>query len=447
MALYEFFTSRNNAANAASFIGQAGRLFYDGANGVIKLSDGVTPGGTFIPYNIATETTVGGIKAGPGANIAVDGTLTIDTTGLPLGIGNLQVTDTTLLTVNPNEDIILASNGTGNVELVGNVHFHTTASPTDIPFFTASNDGQITILVPTSDPLSGAVKIVGSATGRVSPPLNTGVMLQLTGNNNDASRLYNDAIGSFAAFVGRRINGNLTVPTGVQAGDEIIRISSTGHNGTNVSPSGSARIVYQAVENYTPTATGSNISIWTCAVGSNALSKIVTVDSASGLTATKANVVGNLTVGGSIVGNAVATTATLGSATITGNVSAGNVTVNTNGTLTTPRIIYSGTGVRAIQDGIYANLQFGVDSIVHCFNPSGDLTVNLNSYAAGAQITLIISMDTRRTINFGVAAARNSTTGATNIPSTSLTSPQCVQLTYTCIDGTAANTYVAVSRV
>jgi len=449
MAIYDFFVSRNGAvSNTAAYVGHAGRLFYDSSNGVVKLSDGTTPGGLPIPYTIATTTTVGGIKAGPGANVSVDGTLTIDTAGLPLNIGNLLINDTTILTLNSNEDLILQSNGVGNVELVGNVHFHTTASsPSSIPFFTASNDGQITILVPTSDPLSGAVKIVGSATGRVSPPLNTGVMLQLTGNNNDASRLYNDAIGSFAAFVGRRINGNLTVPTGVQAGDEIIRISSTGHNGTNVSPTGSARIVYQAVENYTPTATGSNISIWTCAVGSNALSKIVTVDSASGLTATKANVVGNLTVGGSIVGNAVATTATLGSATITGNVSAGNVTVNANGTLTTPRIIYSGTGVRAIQDGIYANLQFGVDSIVHCFNPSGDLTVNLNSYDAGAQITLIISMDTRRTINFGVAAARNSTTGATSLPSTSLTSPQCVQLTYTCIDGTSANTYVAVSRV
>jgi hypothetical protein len=145
MALYEFFTSRNNGANVATYVGQAGRLFYDGTNGVIKLSNGTTPGGIFIPYNIATTTTVGGIKAGPGANVAVDGTLTIDTAGLPLSFGNLTVVDNTLTTVNPNADLILASNGTGNVELVGNIHFHTTTSPTSTPFFTASNDGQITI--------------------------------------------------------------------------------------------------------------------------------------------------------------------------------------------------------------------------------------------------------------------------------------------------------------
>ena len=447
MSVYEFFTSRNNGANVSTFVGQAGRLFYDGANGVIKLSDGTTPGGSFIPYNIATTSTIGGIKAGAGANVAADGTLTIDTAGLPLSFGNLSVVDTTMTTVNPNADLILASNGTGNVELVGNIQFHTTANPTSDAFFTAGSDGQIQILVPAADPLAGAVKIVGSSTGGVIPPLNTGVMLQLTGNTNDPSRLYNDAVNNFSAYVGRRLNGTLASPTAIQAGDEIIRISSTGHNGISVPGTGSARILYQAIENYTPTAVGTNISIWTTAIGSNVLTKTATFAAASGITVDKATVTGNLTVGGSIIGNAVATVATLGSATITGNVSAGNVTVNTNGTLTTPRIIYSGTGVRVIQDGIYANLQFGVDSIVHQFNPSGDVIVSVNSYAAGAQITLIISMDTRRTINFGVAAPRNSTTGATSIASTSLVNNQCVQLTYTCIDGTAANTYVAVSRV
>jgi hypothetical protein len=341
MAIYDFFVSRNGAvSNAANYVGHKGRLFYDNTNGVIKLSDGVTPGGLSIPYTIATSTVVGGIKAGPGANVSVDGTLTIDTAGLPLGIGNLSITDTTISTVNPNEDVVLETNGSGNVSLVGNVFFHPTNGPTlTAPYFKASSDGQITILVPAADPAAGAVKIIGSTTGRVSPPLNTGVMLQLTGNNDDPCRLYNDAIGAFAAFVGRRINGNLTVPTAVQAGDEIIRISSTGHNGTAVSPSGSARIVYQAIENYTPSATGSNISIWTCAVGSNTLSKIVTVDSASGLTATKATVQGNLIVGGNLIGNITTTTATVNNVTVTGNITANAATID--GIVIAANAIYS----------------------------------------------------------------------------------------------------------
>lgn len=442
MALYEFFTSRNNSANAASFVGQAGRLFYDGSNGVVKLSDGVTPGGTFIPYNIATTTTIGGIKAGPGANVSVDGTLTIDTTGLPLGIGNIQINDTTLSAVNADADIALAANGTGNVELIGNVHFHTTASGgVGRPFFDASSDGQITMLVPAADPIAGAVKIVGSTTGGVFPPLNTGVMLQLTGNTDDPSRLYNDSINNFAAFVGRRLNGTLASPEATNAGDEFIRISATGHDGNTIPGAGCARILFQAVEDFTTTARGANLSFWTTAVGSTALTKTATIDSASGLTVTKATVQGNLTVQGNFVGNAIATVATITTANV------GNVNVGASGTITTPRVVINDGGIRTILDGIYANLSFATDSIVHCYNPSGDLTVNVNGHTAGAVIRLIVSMDTRRSINFGVGAARNSTTGATNIPSTSLVNNQCVQLVYTCVDGTAANTYVAVTTV
>lgn len=448
MALYEFFTSRNNSANAASFVGQAGRLFYDGSNGVIKLSDGVTPGGTFIPYNIATTSTIGGIKAGPGANVSVDGTLTIDTAGLPLGIGNVSIVDTTISTVNPNQDIILQTNGSANVELVGNVRFYGTALGTaGTPYFNATGDGQITIFTPVSDAAAGAVRIVGSTTGNVAAPLNSGVMVHVVGNNNDASRIYNDGLGSFASFVGRRINGNIGAPTRVVAGDEIIRISSTGYDGNSIPGTGTARILYQAKENYTTTARGSNISIWATQLGTTTLSKIVTVDYESGLTATQATVQGNLTVNGNIVGNAVATVATLGSATVTGNINVGNLTVHAAGTVTTPRIVINDGGIRTILDGIYANVSFATDSFVHMYNPSGDVTVNLNGYTAGATIRLVISMDTRRSITYGVAAARNSTTGATSVASTSLVSPQCVQLTYTCFDGTAANTYVAVSRV
>jgi len=340
MAIYDFFVSRNNAvANTAAYVGHVGRLFYDSTNGVVKLSDGVTPGGTPIPYTIATPSIVGGIKAGPGANVAADGTLTIDTAGLPLGIGNLQVVDTTLKTVNANEDLIIESNGTGNVSLVGNVLFHPTNGPIlQPPYFKASSDGQITILVPASDPLAGAFKIVGSATGRVSPPLNSGVMLQVTGNNDDPSRIYNDSIGSFAAFVGRRINGNLTVPTAVQAGDEIIRISSTGHDGNSVPGSGSARIVYQAKENYTTGAKGTNLSIWTTAIGSTTLTKTATFDRETGLT-----VAGNINVSGSIVGNATTTVATVGTANVTTLNVSGNTTVS--GVLSTQNVVSVGSDI------------------------------------------------------------------------------------------------------
>lgn len=428
--------------NPSTWVGQLGTIFYNEATGALRISDGVTPGGVNLPFAVASSTEVGGIKAGPGANVAIDGTLTIDTTGLPLGIGNVSIVDNIISAVNANADIVLESNGRGNVELVGNVHFHTTAvGPTGDPYFIASEDGQITILVPAADSAAGAVKIIGSTTGGVFPPLNTGVMLQLTGNTDDPSRLYNDSVNNFAAFVGRRLNGTLASPEATNAGDEFIRISATGHDGNTIPGAGCARILFQAVEDFTTTARGANLSFWTTAVGSTALTKTATIDSASGLTVTKATVQGNLTVQGNFVGNAIATVATITTANI------GNVNVGTSGTVTTPRVVINDGGIRTILDGIYANLSFATDSIVHCYNPGGDLTVNVNGHTAGATIRLIVSMDTRRSINFGVAAARNSTTGATSIASTSLVNNQCVQLVYTCMDGTAANTYVAVSRV
>lgn len=406
MAIYDFFLSRNSSANAASYIGHAGRLFYDSNNGIIKLSDGVTVGGTFIPYNIATPTTIGGIKAGPGANVAADGTLTIDTTGLPLGIGNLAFNDTTISAVNANNDVVLASNGTGNVELVGNIRFYSTAQGhTGSPFFTADGDGQITLYTPAGDPSGGAVKIIGSLSGRYVAPVNTGVMLQLTGNNNDASRLYNDAVGGWAAFVGRRINGTVASPTSVQAGDEIIRISSTGYDGNSVPGTGTARIVFQAKENYTTSAKGSNVSIWATAPTTTTLSKVATFDAETGVTAT----------------NVVAT-----------------------GTVITTRIVIASTGIRSIQDGVWANLSFATDSIVHLYQPSGDVTVNLSGFTLGATVRLFVNFASAHNINLGVYA-NNSTNGSTTLSAAKVNNNQAVQIVYTCIDGTYANTHAVLS--
>ncbi len=435
MAIYDFFVSRNGAAsNAASYIGHAGRLFYDSDNGVVKLSDGTTPGGTPIPYTIATSTIVGGIKAGPGANVAADGTLTIDTAGLPLGIGNLQVVDTTLKTVNPNDDLILESNGTGNVSLVGNVLFHPTNGPTLAdPFFKATSDGQITILVPASDPLAGAVKIIGSATGRVFPPVNTGVMLQVVGNNNDPSRIYNDGLGSFAAFVGRRINGNIGAPSAVQAGDEIIRISSTGHNGNTVPGAGSARIVYQAKENYTTSVQGTNLSIWTTAVGSNVLIKTATFDRETGVA-----VNGNLTVSGNIVGNATTTTATINTANVTTLNVSGNATVS--GYLTGKwlrGIVNAGT----IRAGGTLNVDFANAAIIHCVWGDG-MTLSYSNFQPGRVVKVMATKATGTgvdTLSLGGITAAQTSSGSTTINANPDTT---VFLEITCVGTTIGSVFV-----
>lgn len=320
MAIYEFFTSRNNGANVATFVGQAGRLFYDGTNGVLKLSDGITPGGANIQLPVATTTLLGGIKAGPGANVAVDGTLTIDTTGLPLSIGNLEILDTTIKTSQINRDLFLVSNGTGNVVLIGEVQFYKPNGfpPVGDPVFRVKNDGQLRILVPAEDPFEGGIEVIGSATGRYIAPGQPGAMIQMTGNPGVPARMYLDGNADYASFVARRYNGNVAVPTQVLANQDVFRINATAATTSGVGNVALAQIRLSALEDQTPTAQGSKITFTVTPIGSSAASRVdvanVTVE--YGLGATKATIVGNVTAGG------VSSTGTI---TASGNLSAANV--------------------------------------------------------------------------------------------------------------------------
>jgi len=409
--IQNFFSSRDNNANTEAYVGQKDRLWYNPDTNTIRISDGNTPGGLPIDLAIdanltintftansgniigdlivggnispATDTKIGGVKAGPGANISNDGTLTIDTAGLPLSFGDFTANNNLLTLVNVDQNMILATKGNAEVQLVGNIGFYkTNGFPPNLVnrYFSATDDGQITVFVPNVDPTAGAVRIIGSTSGQVSPPVNTGVMLHLTGQNDIPSRFYNDGIGNFAAFVGRRINGNIVAPTPVQAGDEIIRISSTGYNGTEVAGTGSARIVFQAIENFTPTNTGSNLSFWAAAIGSNTLTKIATVDVANGFNATKFTTDGTITASGNAnVGNIGANNAVFSNISVTGNIS-GNVSGTTltanliTGTLTTnaqPNVTSVGTLTSLSVSG---NINAGnVNSYVTL--PAGNATV------------------------------------------------------------------------
>ena len=437
-SVQNFFTSRDNNTDVDTYVGQLDRLWYNPDTNSIFVSDGTTPGGVpvalatganIVANNItvntitstsgnvtvtgnlvisgdispATDTKVGGIKAGPGANVSNDGLLTIDTSGLPLSFGDFTANTNILTLVNEDQNMILATQGNAEVQLVGNIGFYKTDGfPPNVAnrYFSASDDGQIRISVSNVDPTSGAVEIIGSTSGLSSSTVNTGVMLHITGQNNDASRFYNDGIGSFAAFVGRRLNGTVASPTAVQAGDEIIRISSTGYNGSAIPGSGSARIVYQAIETYTPSAQGSNLSFWATQVGTTTLSKIATVDYANGVNATMFTTAGNISATGNIAGGnlilgsggvisssgLISTTAnisagnisTTGSLSVTGNISAGNVAATNYTGLTTRSVRDAGT----IGDGGTLTIDFATDSLVTCVWNNG-LTISGSNYTTG----------------------------------------------------------------
>ena len=137
MAIGKIKASRVNNVDAPTYVGEAGILFYNFANGVIRLSDGITSGGVPVPYTIASNTVIGGIKAGPGIVISNEGELFIDSANLAFSFGNFTADNNVLTIVNTDEDMYLRSSGNANINLIGGVHFYKPNGfpPDEEPFF------------------------------------------------------------------------------------------------------------------------------------------------------------------------------------------------------------------------------------------------------------------------------------------------------------------------
>lgn len=265
---------RRPTANASIFVGEYGSIFYAENTGTLRISDGVTPGGQ--PLQL----------------VASD---------FSFSFGDFVATtpsdgSASLSSKQTNQDINIYSNGTGSVHLIGNVAIYAPDGNiyTRSPSFEVNNDGQVRILVSNSDPTAGALEIIGSSSGQLYPPVNAGVMLHITGQNGQNSRLYNDGVGAPAAFVGRRINNTIVSPQAVVAGDDIIRISSTGYNGSTVPGSGSARITYYATENWTNTNFGGNIAFSVTNNGSTTLTEVANVSYTNGVSSKQLSTTGNI---------------------------------------------------------------------------------------------------------------------------------------------------------
>jgi len=362
MAIYDLWLSRNNGPTVSNYVGHAGRLFFDSAERVLRISDGATAGGevfngivtvantaptanfqgqiwldpqtfelsvyhngNFIPtIDTATETKMGGVKLGPGVTTNAEGQIIIDSTGLDFSFGDLASTTGTyndstsyaiLSTINTNEDLYLVSNGTGSIDIIGEFKVYKTDG--DVagailvePVFKVKGDGQIQMLVPGSDSVAGALAIVGSLSGEFISPVNTGVMVHITGNLSNPgtpSRIYNDSQNAFGAWVTRRFNGTVASPTAVLADEEIMRLSGTAHNGTIIPGTANQRIVYVARGNQTLTNQGGAIELWATPLNSITLAKVATVDS-TGITLESGKILtGNVTGNANTVTNGVYT--------------------------------------------------------------------------------------------------------------------------------------------
>jgi hypothetical protein len=278
------------AYDAATYVGTSGRLFYDEDTGVLRRSDGATPGGLPIPFTIATDTVVGGIKAGPGVVINSEGQILIDSTGLEFSFGDFQGTvgfyaDSTayalLSSVNADEDIVIASNGDGIVKVIGDFSVRTPNSSLNgalltEPIFRVSGEGKVRMLVTEADATSGALEIVGNDSGTIHPPNQTGVIVHTTGNTGLPARMYLDANNNYPIFVGRRYNGTVGNLTQVLEDEIILRIVGQASTGTDFETFGPAKINFIATEDQGPNNQGGKITFDVTANGTNAFNNVIT---------------------------------------------------------------------------------------------------------------------------------------------------------------------------
>ena len=532
MAIYDLWLSRNNGPTVANYVGNAGRLFFDPAERILRISDGTTAGGEvfngivtvanleptdnfqgqiwlnpedsalsvyhngdFIPtIDVATSTKLGGIKLGPGVTVNGEGQLIIDSDGLDFSFGDFAAITGTyavghpaagedyalLSSVNDDEDIIFASNGTGIVKVIGDFSVRTPNGGLDgalltEPIFRVSGDGQVRMLVPKADEVAGALEIIGNDTGELFSPNQTGVIVHVTGNSGLVSRNYFDANANYALLAGRRYNGTVSAPRRVLNNEILLRLvaqaatSATSNGDAVFQTYAPARISFYANEDQTPTAQGGRIAFEITkngfvadGTGTNTITAAY-IDAQNGITATEFNgpLTGNVT--GDVTGNVSGTAGSVAAANITGTTLASGVTgssltsvgtltnlaIATGGTITTPRVVINDGGIRSVNGGTALTIDFATDSLILWTAPSGTATVTLSNYTAGAQVKLIIALTTSRDINFGVAGVANSSTGSDNWNGAGGgaidISNTAVHLEYTCFTSLAAGCYVKVT--
>lgn len=417
--------------SADTYVGTYGTIFYDEDNGRMRISDGVTPGGN--PLTLVSsdfEFTFGDFVASTPFNGSA-----------------------TLSSANTNQHITLASNGTGVINVVGDFHVHTAAtydpnvSDTDGAIFRVNTDGQIRMLVPMADALTGALEIIGNISGVSHPANQTGVIIHVTGNNGLVSRNYFDASNSYPLIAGRRYNGLASNTSPVLNNELIFRIVGQASTDSGFELFGPSRIDFVATQDQAPGAQGGEIQIFSTPNNGSALTdnvKVATFNGTTGVTATKfngpltGNVTGNIVSSntGSVVLNTSGATATFtGNVTGTASTLKGSViSSNTNGTvLDTSAAIALFTGnvsgqlIRSVRNagtivgGGTLTIDFSTDDIVRCVWSDG-LLLSYQNYTAGRIVRVLATKATGTgtdTISLDGVTASQVSTGATTVSSNS----------------------------
>ena len=413
-----------------------------------------------VTLSAATSNSLGGIKLGPGVILNNQDQIIIDSAGLDFSFGDFQATvpsngAATLSSVNLGQNIDIVSTANGVINVIGNFHVHTpdTYDPIDPDangaIFRVDSSGKVRMLVPDANTSEGAVSIIGGFEGVFQAPVNTGVMLHITGIAGDPgvpSRVYNDAQNSFAAFVSRRYNNTAASPSAVLAGEEIMRLSGTAHNGTLIPGTANQRIVYKALGNQTLTNQGGTIELWATPLNSTTLAKVATVDSA-GIT---------LESGKVLTGNVSGSAGSVAAANITGTTLASNVvtsSLTTVGTLTNLTVTNTisgsingnaGTATKLATARAINGVNFDGSAAITVTAAAGTLSgTTLNSTVVTSSLTTVgtlTNLTVTNTISGSINGNANTATTSTNLSAATSILAGSISIDPASINKTSAST-------
>jgi hypothetical protein len=469
--IQNLFTSRDNNAQGNTFVGQEGRLWWNPDTNAFYVNTANTAGGT--PVTIASGSNltlnnftansgtintnlivtgnispagankIGGIFPGPGVVIGTNGQLTIDSANLPVSFGNFFANNNILSIVNVDENMILATDGSAEIQLVGNVGFYKTDG---LPPNTANRyaqfteDGQVSFLVPTAD-VQGAMQIIGSTSGNSIPPGITGAMLQITGQLDIPCRIYYDGNSDYVSLVARRYNGNVANPTQVLVNEDVLRINSTAATDAGMGNVAMAQMRMTALENQTTTAQGSSITFTVTPVGSSASSRVdvANITVANGVTSTKFTTAGTVSATGNITGGNVLTGGTVSA---TGNITGGNVLT---GGLISATGNYTGKVTHSIRNagvvtGTTLTLNVTTDDLVKCTFTDA-FTVAFSNIIAGRVVTLIATNTSAGDTD--IITAGISSVNMQGDSTLTVTQQTTAVITYYSLDGDVGNIYAS----
>jgi len=335
----------------------------------------------------------------PNTSTTFGGTLTVtgDVIANSGNIGNLTLSNNAIYSSLTSADMTI-----GQAIATANLIINRTTNITKDLTITGnvvSNGTLIDFNNSTFNPNVAFVQITASANGATVAPSNTNYMLQVTGKANSVTRVVIDSFGqnSYPVVIGRMGRGSADLPTATQNNDVMMRIVGNGYTGTQFPASSPTKIDFVAAENFSDANRGTQIQFWNTKVGTNTLSQIATFNADS--------------------------------ATFTGTVAP------TKGFIYTPLVYPSAQTAITID---IAN-----NSVVRAQTAAG-LVVTLSSFVAGKVVEAWITntAGTGQTFTHGCSAI-NSTINSTtySIPSTS-----SIFVKYWCMDGTLANTFVAITK-